>query len=328
MSVSPTLSRLPGLLAALAVALAVAPAAAGCVRPDPTAVPGSTPPPDPVGPEATALVPVRLGSKNFTESYIVAEMYGQMLEQAGLPVERRLDLGATDVAHAALLRGDIDLYPEYTSTGLMTVIKATAEPDAAAEKIYRTVRDRYAEQFGLVWLDPAPFNNPQALATTNEVAEAMDLHSYSDVAAKAATLTLGAPPEFIAREDGLRALQAAYGPFEFRSVLPLEPAQRYPALTRGDVDVVLAFGTDGQINGLGLVLLEDDKRLYPPYQVAPVVRREALSAHPQMAERLNEVSRLLTTDIMQALNWQVDGPDGLSPAEAATAFLRDKGMLP
>jgi osmoprotectant transport system substrate-binding protein len=294
---------------------------AGCLPQEPTSPVPATPTAAPTGELA-----LRVGSKNFTESYVVAEMYAQMLAEVGYPVERRLDLGDTPAAHAALMRGDIDLYPEYTSTGLMTMLKTPAPSGARA--IYQAVKDGYADRFGLVWLDAAPFNNPQALATTNEVAEAEALHSYSDVAAKAGELVLGAPPEFIQREDGLGALQAKYGGFAFRQVKPLAPGLRYEALTHGDVDVVVAFGTDGQINGLGLVLLEDDLGLYPPYQVAPVVRQEALTSHPKLAETLNRLSPLLNTQVMQALNWQVDGPDALSPAEAATAFLRDKGLVP
>lgn len=318
-----TTSRPPArgrLLLGLAIALAAVVTA--CERGQPTS-------PAPVTPSPAAGVdsrPLRVGSKNFTESYVVAEMYAQVLEQAGYGVERRLDLGDTPVAHAALMRGDIDLYPEYTSTGLMTMLKTPAPEGARA--IYDAVKDGYASQFGLTWLDASPFNNPQALATTNEVAEAKALHSYSDVAAKAGELVLGAPPEFIQREDGLGALQAKYGGFTFRQVKPLAPGQRYQALTQGEVDVVVAFGTDGQINGLSLVLLEDDLGLYPPYQVAPVVRRDALAAFPKLAATLNSLSPLLTTHVMQALNWQVDGPDGLSPAEAAAAFLRDKGIVP
>jgi osmoprotectant transport system substrate-binding protein len=274
---------------------------------------------------AAAGAPVKIGSKNFTESYIVAEMYAAALEHAGLSVERKLDLGATDIAQAALERGDIDLYPEYTSTALLTVLKGEPLKDPAA--IYAAVKDGYAKQFNLAVLEPAPFNNPNALATSQEAATKHGLKTYSDLAAKAGELVLGAPPEFMEREDGLPGLQQTYGGFEFKEVKQLDPGLRYPALAKGDVDAVVAFGTDGQIAGLNLVLLEDDKQFYPPYQVAPVVRMAALEAHPQLTELLGRVNKLLTTADMQALNWKVDGPEKEEPAAVARTFLMDKGIL-
>lgn len=276
-------------------------------------------------PVAVSKGKIAVGSKNFTEAFIVGEIYAQALERAGYEVERKLNLGATDIAQAALVAGDIDLYPEYTSTGLMTVLKAAPLTDEAA--IYQAVKAGYQEQFNLVWLDPAPFNNPQALATTKTVAETHKLATYSDLAAAAPELVLGAPPEFIEREDGLPGLQKAYGGFAFKEVRQLDAGLRYPALESGDVDVVVAFGTDGQISGFGLQLLQDDKKLYPPYQVAPVLRQAVLDAHPDIAETLNGISRLLSTEKMQAMNWSVDGPDKREPAEVAQAFLVEAGIL-
>jgi len=283
----------------------------------------SSSPEGPVG--ATSGGTVSVGSKNFTEAFIVGEIYAQTLEAAGFEVERKLNLGATDIAHAALLAGDLDLYPEYTSTGLLTVLKEPAMTDEDA--IYEAVAEGYLEQFDLVWLRPAPFNNPQALATTPEVAEAHGLVTYSDLAAAAPDLVLGAPPEFLEREDGLPGLQAAYDGFEFKEVRQLDAGLRYPALENGDVDVVVAFGTDGQISGFGLTLLEDDKKLYPPYQVAPVVRQAVLDLHPEIATALDAVSPLLTTQRMQAMNWAVDGPDKREPADVARDFLIDQGIV-
>lgn len=269
---------------------------------------------------------LKVGSKDFTEAFLLAEMYALLLEDAGFKVERRFNLGGTPVAHAALLKGDIDLYPEYTSTGLLTVLKEKPLADAAA--IIEAVRKGYRERFQLAWLDPAPFNNTQALATTKAVAEKYGLKTYSDLAARAGELRLGGPPEFAGRADGIKGLQQAYGGFQFKEFKQLGTGSlRYEALKTGEVDVTVAFGTDGQISGMGLVLLRDDRNFYPVYQAAPVVRQDVLDRNPAVAPALNRLAPLLTGDVMAGLNWQVDGPDKKEFAAVAKAFLREKGLL-
>jgi osmoprotectant transport system substrate-binding protein len=269
--------------------------------------------------------PVTIGSKNFTEAVIVAELYAQVLEEAGFEVERKLNLGATDIAHESLVAGHIDLYPEYTSTGALTVLKL--EPMTDKDEILRALREGYEEQFDLVWLDPAPFNNPQALATRADVADEYGIATYSDLAAAAPELVMGGPPEFFEREDGLPGLQAHYGGFEFKDTRQLDAGLRYKALTEGDIDVVLAFGTDGQISGYDLVLLEDDMALFPPYQVAPVVRQDKLDTFPDIATVLNALAPVMTSEEMQRLNWMVDGPDKLEPEDVARQFLQEQGFI-
>jgi osmoprotectant transport system substrate-binding protein len=269
---------------------------------------------------------ITVGSKDFTEEFIVAEMYAHLLENAGFEVNRSLNLGGTPVAHSAILNGDIDLYPEYTSTALLTVLNM--EPIRDREQIVRTVRSEYEEQFNLTWLEPAPFNNTQALAMTQEKSDRFAIKTFSDLAAQAQNLVLGGPAEFIEREDGLRALQQTYGGFQFQEVIQLGTGSlRYQALVDGQIDVVVAFGTDGQIDGLNLVLLEDDQDLYPVYQIAPVVRLDALEENPQIADILNPLAPLLTNEVMSGLNWQVDGPEKKEPAEVAQNFLQQNGLL-
>jgi osmoprotectant transport system substrate-binding protein len=267
-----------------------------------------------------------VGSKDFTEEFIVAEMYAHLLENAGFEVNRSLNLGGTPVAHSAILSGDIDLYPEYTSTALLTVLNM--EPIRDREQIVQTVRSEYEEQFNLTWLEPAPFNNTQALAMTQEKSDRFAIKTFSDLAAQAENLVLGGPAEFIEREDGLRALQQTYGGFQFQEVRQLGTGSlRYQALVDGQIDVVVAFGTDGQIEGLNLVLLEDDQDLYPVYQIAPVVRLDILEENPQIADILNPLAPLLTDEVMSGLNWQVDGPENREPAEVAQNFLQQHGLL-
>lgn len=269
---------------------------------------------------------VIVGSKDFTEQFIVAEMYAQLLENAGFTVERKLNLGGTPIAHEAMMNGDIDLYPEYTSTGLLTMLKL--DPIQDAQEIYTTVKSGYEQQYKLTWLTPSPFNDTQALAMTKEVAAQYGIQTYSDLSQKASELVLGGPAEFLEREDGLKGLQQAYGGFEFKEVKQLGTGSlRYQALLDGQVDVVVAFGTDGAIKGNDLLLLVDDLVFYPIYNVAPVIRQDTLEKYPQIEKILNDFAPMLTDDIMSGLNWQVDGPEGKEPADVARAFLLEKGVV-
>jgi osmoprotectant transport system substrate-binding protein len=292
--------------------------------------PGEGTTPTPAGDLGQDLVPdtagqtIRVGSKDFTEQFIIGEMYALMLEDGGFTVQRRLNLGGTPVAQQALLSQQIDLYPEYTGTGLLTVLGLPAASDR--QQVYETVRDQYAEQFNLVWLEPAPMNNTQALAMTREGAEQYGIRTISDMVARADELVMAGPPEFQEREDGLPGLRQAYGDFNFREYRSVDPGLRYQALTQGQADVVVAFGTDGEIAAFDLVLLEDDQNLFPPYQVAPVARQELLDANPRVAEILNQLSPLLTDEVMQRLNYEVSG-NQREPADVAREFLVSEGLL-
>jgi osmoprotectant transport system substrate-binding protein len=267
-----------------------------------------------------------IGSKDFTEEFIVAEIYAQLLEKAGFKVTRKLNLGGTPVAQAAITKGDIDMYPEYTSTGLLTVLKM--QPIQDPQQTFNTVKGEYEKQFKLTWLTPAPFNDTQALAMTQDGSTKNGVTSFSELSQKAPQLVLGGPAEFIEREDGLKGLQKAYGGFQFKDVKQLGTGSlRYSALLSGQIDVVVAFSTDGQINGNHLVLLKDDKTFCPVYQIAPVVRMDVLQKYPQIAAVLDKVEPLLTTDVMSGLNWQVDGPDKKEFADVAHTFLVQNGLL-
>jgi len=267
---------------------------------------------------------LRVGSKNFTEELILGELYAQALEHAGLPVSRRFDLGTTDIAMAALARNEIDLYPEYTGTALVDVLHLPPQSDP--QRAYATVKAAYAKRFDLVWLAPAPMNDTQALATTQAVAGRYSVGTLSDLALKASELRLGTVPEFLTRADGLPGLQKRYGGFHFKAVRVLDNGLKYQALDHGDVDVVVAFTTEGQLKADNLIVLEDDKHLFPADQVAPVVRATALAAKPALAPPLNRLSALLTTDVMQNLNVEVEGTQKREPADVARDFLAAHGV--
>lgn len=267
---------------------------------------------------------IRVGSKDFTEQLILGEIYALALEDAGYTVERKLNLGGTPVAQAALESGEIDLYPEYTGTGLLTVLKEPVNSDP--EAVYETVSTQYQDQFNLVWLDPAPMNNTQALAMTQEKSRELGITTISDFAAQASDLVLIGPPEFEVREDGLPGLKSAYGDFQLKSYKAVDPGLRYKGLVDGEADVAVAFGTDGEISAFDLVILEDDQQLFPPYQVAPVVRQELLEANPEVADILNDLSPVITDEVMQGLNYQVTGEER-EPEDVARDFLVEYGWL-
>ena len=269
-------------------------------------------------------ITITVGSKNFTEQLIIGEMYAQILEDRGFDVERALNLGGTEVAHEALVAGEIDVYPEYTGTGLLVILgmETMSDPD----EVFDIVSTEYMEQFDLVWLDQTPMNNSNALAVTREWSEANGVTTISELAEVSADLTLAAVPDFPEREDGQLGLESVYG-LEFGEILIFDPGLKYQAFLDGEAEVVLAFGTDGQVAGYDLVILEDDQGLWPPYRVAPVVRQQTLDEAPEVAEALNELAPLLTSEVMAELNWQVDGDEAMEPADVAQAFLEENGLI-
>lgn len=271
-----------------------------------------------------AAAPIRVASKDFTEQFIVGEMYALLLEDAGLRVERKLNLGGTPVAEKALEAGEIDLYPEYTGTGLLTVLKLSTMTDR--DEVYRTVAREYRARYNLVWLDPAPMNNTQALAMTQDGSARFGVRTISQMVAKASQLRLIGPPEFAEREDGIPGIKRAYGDFTLKRFIPVDPGLKYKGLVEGQADVSVAFGTDGEIAAFHLVVLEDDKHLFPPYQIAPVVRQQALDAHPQIRDALNRLAPLLTDAVMQRLNYEVSGKKR-EPADVAREFLEQSGLI-
>ncbi|WP_299490351.1 glycine betaine ABC transporter substrate-binding protein [Acaryochloris sp. IP29b_bin.137] len=267
---------------------------------------------------------IRVGSKDFTEQFILGELYAQLLEAQGLPVERKFNLGGTPIAQAGLLKGDIDLYPEYTGTALLTILKQPGNGDP--QQVFDTVASAYEEDYNLVWLNPAPMNNTQALVVTAKTAKQYQLKTISDLVNQASKLRMIGPPEFEAREDGLPGLKSAYGDFKLKAYIATDSGLRYQALTSDQADVVVGFGTDGEINALNLVVLEDDQGLFPPYQVAPVVRQPVLETYTNIKSALNALAPQLTDDTMRRLNYEVSG-NRQEPRTVAQQFLQETGLL-
>ncbi|WP_184358178.1 glycine betaine ABC transporter substrate-binding protein [Rhizobium sp. BK602] len=269
--------------------------------------------------------PIKVGSKNFTEQYILAEMYAALLEKAGFQVERKINLGGTMIAQQALTTGAIDLYPEYTGTALSAVVKGTMSTDP--DKVYNEVKDFYTKQFNLTWLKPTGINNGYVIVVRQETADADKLKTLSDLAKVSGTLVFGGGAEFPDRADGLPGLKRVYSAEfkEFKQFAKL--GLRYDALAQKDIDVVNGAATDWQIGAKGLVALDDDKGLFPPYYLAPVVRQQALDANPKMKDVLESLGSHLDNATMRVLNAKVEN-DHEEPKDVAEAFLKEKGLLP
>src|SRR5215204_16687 len=232
---------------------------------------------------------LRVGSKNFTEQFVVAELYAGALEAAGFKVDRKINLGTTLVAHEAVRTGAIDIYPEYTGTGLNAVMKAQGVTDTAPDKVHAMVKAHYEKEFKLTWLKPSAVNNGYAIIVRPETARSMNLKTLSDLAKVAGTLKLGAGPEFGDRRDGLKGMKEVYGiEFgEFRQFAALR--LRYEALIQKQIDIANGFATDWQIGAEKFAALKDDKNLFPPYFLAPVVRLDTVNSNPKIGETLERV---------------------------------------
>jgi osmoprotectant transport system substrate-binding protein len=247
-----------------------------------------------------------VGSKNFTEQVVLGEMLAQQIERRlQTPVERKLDLGGTLVAHEALVKGEIDLYPEYTGTALMAILKQTPA-GKSPEAVLRQVRDAYRRRWRLEWLEPLGFNDTFAMIVRGSTARQKRLASLSD-AARGGAWRLGVGYEFESRPDGLEGLLRTYGLHLAGVPVVMDLGLLYPALESGKVDLVAANATDGMISALDVKMLADDREYFPPYQCAVVAREDTLARFPGLRQALAELSGKLTDDAMRRLNYEVDG---------------------
>jgi osmoprotectant transport system permease protein len=247
--------------------------------------------------------PVVVASKPFGESYLLAEMFAQLLEARGLPVVRRSGLGATEIAFGALRAGEIDVYPEYTGTGLLVILGD--RPSANPHAVYDRVSREFARRFGARWLPPLGFENTYAIAVRRATAAQYGLHTLSDLARVGNRITAGFTPDFIGRADGLPGLTRTYD-FRPARVRALLPAVKYQALASGAVDVIDGYSTDGLIARYDLVVLEDDKHFFPPYEAAALVGARLQREGPRAIAALTELSGRLDVNLMRRLNQRVE----------------------
>ena len=265
---------------------------------------------------------VRVGSKNFTEQFVLGEIYAQALEAAGIKTEKKLNLGGTLIAHKAMEEKQIDFYPEYTGTMLLAVLKA--DPMSDPKAVYEKVKEAYAKM-GFVLLNQSNLNNGYSMVVRPETAQKYKLETLTDLARVAKELKIGAGPEFRDRKDGLPGLKAKYD-MVFGEDLQMAIGLRYQALKNDQIQVINGYSTDGMISAMKLKRLRDDKNLWPPYFVVPVIRREVLEANPKIGEVLNRVSALLDEASMAKMNFQVDG-EKEEPKDVAYDFLKTKGLV-
>jgi osmoprotectant transport system substrate-binding protein/osmoprotectant transport system permease protein len=266
--------------------------------------------------------PIVVASKPFGESYLLAEMFAQLLEARGFRVDRRPGLGATEIAFQALRTNRIDAYPEYTGTGLLAVLHE--RPGSDPREVYRRVSREFRERYGARWLPPLGFQNTYAIAVRRETARRYQLATLSDLARVSEQLTAGLTADFIGRPDGLPGLSRAYG-IDFKSVRALLPAVKYQALAAGRVDVIDGYSTDGFLLRYDLIVLRDDRGFFPPYEAAALVSSAFAADIPAGVAALTELSGLLTELEMRRLNRRVE-IDAESVAQVAADELRLLGL--
>lgn len=265
-----------------------------------------------------------VGSKNFTEQIVLAELFAQQIEaHSSLHVERKLNLGGTFICHDALVAGKIDLYPEYTGTALTAILNDPLNKDPA--EVLRRVQDEYRARFHVEVMAPLGFNNTFAMIVRGEDAKNLHLRTISDIVPYAPKWHAGFGYEFMERPDGYRGWAEAYGLHFASAPKILDLGLLYRALQDKQVDLVAGNSTDGTIDSLHLVVLDDDRHYFPPYQAVPLVRLATLEAHPEIRGAISALAGKVSEDEMRHMNYAVDGQQH-DPAAVVRQFRQAKGL--
>lgn len=271
-----------------------------------------------------------VGSKNFTESYLLGEIIAQKIEsqlvesRANLKVERRFYLAGTYICQQAILAGRIDVYPEYTGTALTAILKQPA--NGARDAVYRQVKSEYERRFGLT-LGPAfGFNDTFAMEVRGEDARRLNIKTLSQAAAFAPQWRAGFGYEFMERPDGYRGLASTYGLHFAEQPRIMDLGLLTRALKEHQIDLAAGNATDGLIPALDLVVLEDDRHYFPPYEAVPVMRAQTLREHPEVGQALDELADKISDEEMQHLNYAVDGQHR-DAKQVVHEFLKSKGLV-
>ena len=270
---------------------------------------------------------VAVGGKDFTEQQILSKITSIYLKENGFDVEEASNMGSA-VVRSALENGQIDIYWEYTGTGLVVYQKQEVEtdPDEAYEKVKENDKEH-----GITWLNKANFNNTYAILMKKDTAEKMGVKTISDLAKMVNDdpdkLKFASNAEFYAREDGVKGLQKLYGfKFPSKNVVKMDSGLLYNALMDGQVDVSVGFATDGRIKGFDLVILEDDQQFFPAYNGVPVVRQEVAEKSPEISELMNKLAGLLDNETMMSLNYSVD-VEHKDITEVSRSWLEEQGLV-
>lgn len=269
--------------------------------------------------------PIKIASKPMTEQYILTEIMAQLIEaETDYEVEITKGVGGgTTNIHPALVKGDFDLYPEYTRTAWLNVLKKE-EMEKDDDKLYEQILTEY-DALGLTWTGLYGFSNTYGLAVRQDTAEQYGLNTYSDLAAASGELIFGGNPDYIELETGYPRLCAAYN-MQFKDVVQMEIALKYEALKNNEVDVINAFTTDAQLAANELVLLTDDQIFFETFEAGTVVRKDALEKYPELQGVLEKMNGLITEDEMQQMNYEVE-VNGREDREVAQEFLAGKGLV-
>lgn len=274
---------------------------------------------------ASKSEPIKIATKPMTEQFILGEMLALLIEaDTDLVVELTKGVGGgTSNIQPALLKGDFDLYPEYTGTGWSFVLKETGIPDD--ETLYKELTKKYESDFNLKWVGLYGFNNTYGLVVRKEIADQYHIKTYSDLAAYSKELVFGAEYDFYEREDGYDALAKTYG-FVFKNTVDLDIGLKYNAIRAKEIDVMNMFTTDGQLATADVTVLEDDKDFYQTYYCGTVVRMDTLKKYPELEPVLLKMDHIITDSEMAELNYKVEN-DGLDERVLAKEFLIKKGLL-
>jgi osmoprotectant transport system substrate-binding protein len=267
---------------------------------------------------------ITIGSKFFTEQVVLAELLAQHIEaRTGIHVERKTNLGGTLLVHKALQSGDLDLYVEYTGTALTTVLNESPQGDSAA--VYRRVKQLYAQRFQFEVTEPLGFENTFAMVIRGDDAQNFHLRTISDIIPIAPKWRAGVGYEFLERPDGFPGWSQRYNLHFAESPKVMDLGLIYRALVDHQVDIVAGNSTDGLIDSLHLVALEDDLQYFPPYDAVPIVRQSTLAKFPQLRAALADLAGKLTAADMRRLNYAVDA-DQRDVAAVVRDFRASKGL--
>lgn len=269
--------------------------------------------------------PVKIASKPMTEQYILTEIIAQLIEEETdyeVEITKGVGGGTTNI-HPALVKGEFDLYPEYTRTAWLNVLKKE-EMEKDDEKLYQQLLTEY-DALGLTWTGLYGFSNTYGLVVRQDTAQQYGLSTYSDLAAASGGLIFGGNPDYIELETGYSRLCETYQ-MQFKDTKQMEIALKYEALKNGEVDVINAFTTDAQLAAGGLVLLTDDNVFFETFDAGTVVRKETLERYPELKAVLEKLNGLITEEEMQRMNYEVE-VNGKEDREVARQFLEEKGFL-
>ena len=284
----------------------------------------------PSGTTTPTKVPITVGSKLDPEAQLLGEMYVLLLQKAGFTVTPKLALGMTPTVFAALKSGAIDLYPEFTGTGLNILgVKSAYDP----AKDYETVKNGFEQQYQITWLDQAPLNDGYALCTSKDESQKLGgVTSLSQLAPKVSQLTLATQSDGVPFFDSLKATYG-FDTSSFKAVKKVDYAIGFTAVKSGQAQVTECYTTDGSVTTQNFIFLDDDKNGFPQFHPAPIVRDSVLQSDPGIATALNPLAPFLTTDVSIMLQQQVTAKhtsgESIPQAvkEVATAFLPSKGLL-